>query len=862
MSQVLTEICEWVRKLAHWEQVAFNHVLEGTAGETGVIDALVDELLSDAGLGTKRPAEPLKYLEEPPEDGAGASHPPKLVRLSNLKNVNALAPGQSLWFGPTLTTVFGGNGSGKSGYARVLGSAAFSRGDTTVLPNVRKKHDGALEQTVDIDIGNGSVKTITHKIGRPNPELRSFYVFDTYSVASHLTASHKLSFSPAGLRYLSALASLTDQVRAGLQSRIDAARRPHAFRALFTGKSAITEVIDALSGKTDLVSLEKQVTLTEADREKQKALDLEIAQLKSLNVPDKVRDLTKQVETLEKVKEQISALDRALNADALKGLRAATETHRNAARIAAERGVAQFTAKGFKGVGTEEWQAFIDAAHALSIKEGTASSPYPADDAHCLLCQQKLSTTAVDLLRRLWLFLEEDAKEKERAAAAALEKHTKALQGIDVKWFGDNTTAHAIVTGRLESGVTVLKTFLADAVARRDAMLNEVKGSEASVPQLSSVKALTLVTGLTTALVAEREALKAEDHTAKLAELQRQHLHLQHRVILAEQFPAIRKYVSDWQWAEKATKVGGSTLSITKKHNELFARLVSDEYVRRFEATLVQLRCPLSVRVETKGKKGDTLKQLVIRVDDRAPDDLIGPDKVLSEGEKRAIALADFLTEVGMDTRGGGIILDDPVTSLDVEWKSAVVPTLVAEAKRRQVIVFTHDLHFLWMLHRGADAAQVKFDTHWITRGTDDVPGYVHRDNSPSMEKDYKTTAKAREWHAKAKAATGPQEQEAYLRDGFGALRTTYEAFVIFEVFCGVVQRWDEQISIGVLKGVVVDPQISKEVIANIGRLSRFIEAHLHSDGQEKPTVKTLVDEIELFEELKKRQIALKKAIA
>lgn len=37
-----------------------------------------------------------------------------------------------------------------------------------------------------------------------------------------------------------------------------------------------------------------------------------------------------------------------------------------------------------------------------------------------------------------------------------------------------------------------------------------------------------------------------------------------------------------------------------------------------------------------------------------------------------------------------------------------------------------------------------------------------------------------------------PQVQERLLRDGFGALRTSYEAFIIFELFNEVVLRFGE----------------------------------------------------------------------
>ena len=62
-----------------------------------------------------------------------------------------------------------------------------------------------------------------------------------------------------------------------------------------------------------------------------------------------------------------------------------------------------------------------------------------------------------------------------------------------------------------------------------------------------------------------------------------------------------------------------------------------------------------------------------------------------------------------------------PVSSLDHMHREAVAKRLVAEAAHRQVIVFTHDLAFLFELNRAADDAQPKSPVaiSSISRGAD-----------------------------------------------------------------------------------------------------------------------------------------------
>ena len=60
--------------------------------------------------------------------------------------------------------------------------------------------------------------------------------------------------------------------------------------------------------------------------------------------------------------------------------------------------------------------------------------------------------------------------------------------------------------------------------------------------------------------------------------------------------------------------------------------------------------------------------------------------EILSEGEQKAIALAEFLTELQLDNIKAPVIFDDPVNSLDHRIIDEVVKRLVELSKQRQVI--------------------------------------------------------------------------------------------------------------------------------------------------------------------------------
>jgi hypothetical protein len=515
--------------------------------------------------------------------------------------------------------------------------------------------------------------------------------------------------------------------------------------------------------------------------------------------------------------------------------------------------VDEFRSPGFTQTGSEEWMQFLRAAKTLASAEQTADGPYPRDDSACLLCGQPLSATARDLLARLWAFLEGTAQAQLQEAQQTLGSQLAALTRVDLGFFEEQAVCCRYLSEHDPELAAAIRSFVLACCQRRDTVQRDpnAPGIEA-LPYLPH-SGIREVKQLIVSLQARREALLSRDTTQEIAEREKEQTELEHRRILAQHFAPIEAYVRQLAWASKAAKLGGTTRHITAKHGELFKQLVTDRYVELFQERLRDLGRPLSVRIGTVGRKSRTLKQIVLS--SASATAKVGVDHVLSEGEKRAVALADFLTEVALDTASSGIILDDPVTSLDLQWRETIAALLVSEATRRQVIVFTHDLPFLYFLTRDAGSQGTAIATHWIKRGgSDGQPGYVFLDNCPALEKQYRKPAKAEELLARAKAAASAKEQEELLQQGFGALRSTYEAFIVFDLLGEVVMRFDERISFGRLKDIVWDAGLANEVIGKCELLSRYIDGHLHSDNFAlKPSAIMLQHEISEFHGIRKR---------
>ena len=83
---------------------------------------------------------------------------------------------------------------------------------------------------------------------------------------------------------------------------------------------------------------------------------------------------------------------------------------------------------------------------------------------------------------------------------------------------------------------------------------------------------------------------------------------------------------------------------------------------------------------------------------------------------------------------------------------------------------------------------------------------------------------------------------------------------MIFELFAGVVQRFNDRVSIDRLSDVRVNAEIVNLIKDNFGLACRYMEGHSHSDKflSKKPTPEQLNEEIQRFDGLKKKLKELK----
>ena len=219
---VLVELVKWSKGLPSWQRDALRRLYE----HLQLTDTDISELL----MLCKDAHKLLDDSETAPEfNPLAASHVPTgdtaddrvaLLSLSDVCNVNALIPKQTLSFrAEGLSVIYGNNGSGKSGYTRVLKKLCRARMSEDILYNVYdSKPSDPASATVEFQLGANKQSPWKWTDGTtPLDDLSLISVFDSKCATVHVEKDNPPAYLPLPLQLLGELAQACLSVKGLLQ---------------------------------------------------------------------------------------------------------------------------------------------------------------------------------------------------------------------------------------------------------------------------------------------------------------------------------------------------------------------------------------------------------------------------------------------------------------------------------------------------------------------------------------------------------------------------------------------------------------------------------------------------------------------
>ncbi|MBC7601143.1 MAG: AAA family ATPase [Ramlibacter sp.] len=712
---ILQEILGWSKNIPPWQSDAVARLLSKQALDEQDIDDLYALLKSLHGV-----ADPLLRVAQPLSDdqipvAVKNSTQVVLYAVKNLQNVNAIASNVRMPISPAgLTVIYGDNGSGKSGYSRVLKRACRARDQTEkILPNANliQGNSAPPEAEFEVSVDGREIQTIRWRLGQPAPaELSALSIFDSRCARAYLDQENDFSYVPYGLDVFEGLVKTCRDLKA----RLDVEHLQHAtdltaFAGLH-GDTTVGAAIEALGPRTDPKHIERLATLTHSEKARHAEIDKSLKENNPKERAAQVRALSQRVAL---VSTTVTTKADIVSDDAIQKLHALSDAYRTA------KAAAEVAAKTFKEgerllpeTGGEVWRELFEAARKFSVQshEGHVF-PDLGKGSLCPLCQQPLEEGA-ERLMRFEKFIHEEAERTAQKSRKTLFAAYQPFIGYDLSISLDEVTY-----GEIEGA----ETGLGDAVGSFEKMLLGRQQAVKTAIEKNIWSDILHVAGPAARLKALAEKLAAQAQTLDKASdektreaLTKEQAELGARIRLAEVKSAVLTAVHRLTHQARLTSCVASlrTNAITAKSAEIAEKVVSLELAKALNAEFKALGVgSLRVALKSRGDKGRALHKLKLELPQSA-----SPGDILSEGEQRAIAIGAFLAEIGLGGGRGGIVFDDPVSSLDHRRREHVARRLIQEAGRRQVIVFTHDIYFLSILVDAANTSSTPITTQSLNK--------------------------------------------------------------------------------------------------------------------------------------------------
>ncbi|WP_286976045.1 hypothetical protein [Pseudomonas sp.] len=671
----------WLNGRPKWLQTAARMLIDS---KRQLNDSEIKALSRLCQLEAKGDADP-GFLTITPGTLSQASSRPQLRidEILDVHGLNAIKAGANLPFGKSnLAVIYGQNGTGKSGFARLLKQICGSRSKDEIHSNVFDPNPTECRAQFKVSIDGKSVDVHWDILSGPHKALRHAQVFDSKAATQYMGRT-EACYEPSRMKFVSALIATADAVSAELATEKLLLKKalPAVPNALI--HTAEATWLEGIKSTTTASSIEQTCHYDEQlDRERIESEAL----LAEKDIAGRLQAIAKEKTALKSIETAISTLQSGTTdavAVELASLRASATKARSTCEEAA---TAIFGKAELEGVGTATWQQMWEQARAYSTSMAYPESTFPnvSNDSRCVLCHQSLGEEAKLRLSGFEKFVTDGLETTAKKAERSFSDRIKQLPALPVHadWI-----AHMSMLGFEETDGTA---WLALLKARLDQL---AEGKPVDTLQSfdwsqinNAVKSKS--TGLTTE-EASLSALLKDDHRQVMQQrvytlLAKQWLSQNKKSILEEKTRLTAVAAID-----KASR-SAATNALTTKKNELAKTELDAGYQARFINELKLLgghRIPVAPQSKSGGKGKITFGLNLVGAHGTH-----GPEYILSEGETRIAALAAFLADTTGSNQLAPFIFDDPISSLDQDFEEKVVERLVSLSQTRQVIIFTHRL--------------------------------------------------------------------------------------------------------------------------------------------------------------------------
>jgi len=840
------EIVEWSINRTLWQRDALRRIVVKGALDESDLDELALVAKEQVGLidpcARAPEAVPLAATHLPASTAAEAV---SLGAITDIENVNALAHGQKLSFERQgLTVIYGDNATGKSGYVRILKKVCRARAaEMPILPNVfEAQTTDPARASVEFMVGTAPVRLPWQEGSASPDDLSLVSVFDFPSAVVYVNSENDVAYLPFGLDLLHKLAEGCDRIAAKLER--DRAAEASKLDPL---PQDITETpsgqwLSSISQSTATSEIDHRASFSVQDAKERARLSQVLAEQRPEQRAD---ELDAKRVRYERLSDNLGGLASVVTSGRIEEFEQAHCELRQAESVAELATAQRFRNLPIPVVGSKAWERLWEAAEEFRREIHASHAELTVQSAQrCPLCQQVLDE---DARARFEAFTDYFLAKSQSDEASKREAFEHALTLFTELPLSEELYTEVLIELRIDDPNVASSVCTYLERCREIQAFAEAANSSTELPPRPPLATFdrTPLCDTIEQIEAQVQELRAASDPEKSKPLRQKAAELEAKAWLADRREQLVAEVHrlDRQAQFQRAIDDTVTTGITHKATELTQRYVTDKLRVAFATELSSItgEAPSVRLVGRPGEKGVSYYRLELHgatLDDAE----IG--RVLSEGELNVISLAAFLSELSTEETKSAVVLDDPISSLDVHNRERVAERIVKLASERQVVVFTHDLFFLMTLLEEARRQKVSPSTSMLVKSpmgagvvTGDIPWEAKK--FTALVGALKNQCQA----ARTEAAKGNL-------DAFGALqsqlckdlRKTIERAVEEVLFRGIVMRYQRQVHVSNLREL---DAIERHDLELLDRLMTRYSPHEHSQTPESRVPPPSIDQVE-----------------
>ena len=702
---VYTQFEKWLSEQPYWIQDATYRIYHGLDIGDAEISLYGDMCISQA----KKEKTDYKCIKPDESKNQTATSSMTVLKMSDIVGVNALSPNANLEFlRDGITVVYGLNGAGKSGFMRIFKQLSCNPYKETIKPDVFKKFNETHPSCKFVVSEDGREREIVCDLSSDKKEspLSCCDVFDTRISNDYITKTNNVSYQPFVFTVLASLATIAGRISKHIDQRIEAI------------PDITIHIPEVFSKRKDVAWLQNLSASTVFPQEyyswtenQQRTSDEISKKIDTEKVATELRLCKSHLASVIPVLDDLVAADALIKDPALfVAYESVIDSKR---RLDAAESLFIETADSIDkvSVSVPDWKELWKIAQ--SYYESTICSDgqghFGEEGTICPLCHQVISRNAVTRFKSVNDYVNGTCSVDYSKAINTLKK---LLNVIISRTYSLKQIKNQLSGVIDETEITVVEAVYADLEFNTAG--GSIEEEYSQILRINISDAIAVLSNKKKDLEAQQKALELALNDEGQIALQKQYEDLTYHRWIYDNRTHIEEAITNHKKRQvlSNTRPFLTTNKITTESNRLASVLITEAYINRFIYELKKLAPKIKVKLEkASSQKGSTPYKVTIDTDSGIK---CKPEDILSEGEQRIVALAAFFADATGRESKTPLIIDDPISSLDLLYEEKATREIVRLAAERQVIVFTHRISLLVGMKEACKNAGIPFLDHYI----------------------------------------------------------------------------------------------------------------------------------------------------